>query len=166
MTAAPATGVAILLAEAERFLFREARLADEGRYDEWESLWTDDALYWVPAGNNDSAAADDRISIICDHRSRIALRVAQLKTGKRHSQDPRSNVARLISNVEILADDESVTRTGAAFLAVESRSRGITTWAGRVEHTLVRRGDRILMSRKVVRLVNADQPLPTLAFLI
>lgn len=48
MTAAPTTtdtGHAITLADAQQFLFREARLADQGAYDEWESLWTDEALY-------------------------------------------------------------------------------------------------------------------------
>src|SRR5205814_632090 len=33
-----------LLREVEQFLFREARLADEGDYDGWEALWTDDRL--------------------------------------------------------------------------------------------------------------------------
>jgi len=32
----------------EAFLYREARLMDEHAYDEWLSLWTADALYWVP----------------------------------------------------------------------------------------------------------------------
>jgi 3-phenylpropionate/cinnamic acid dioxygenase small subunit len=151
-------------AEVEQFLYTEARLADEGRYDEWESLWADDALYWVPAAG--STDPQQHISVIFDHRSRIALRVAQLKTGKRHSQDPRSNIAHLISNVEILAEDASGTHTSATFLVMESRSRGLTSWAGRVEHTLVRHDGRLLMSRKVVRLVNADRALPTMAFLI
>jgi Small subunit of phenylpropionate dioxygenase len=158
------TAPTISRTEVEEFLYREARLADEGRYDEWEALWTDDALYWVPSG--DTVDPHKQISVIYDHRSRIALRVAQLKTGKRHAQDPRSNVAHLLSNIEVLGEDGAGTHTTATFIAIESRSRGLTTWAGRVEHTLVRRDERILMSRKVVRLVNADQPLPTLAFLI
>ena len=33
----------------EAFLYKESRLADESRYDEWEALWEDDAVYWVPA---------------------------------------------------------------------------------------------------------------------
>ena len=36
-----------------QFLYREARLQDEHRFDEWEALWTDDALYWVPANGED-----------------------------------------------------------------------------------------------------------------
>ena len=34
----------------EAFIYREARLADEARYDEWEALWCDQANYWVPRG--------------------------------------------------------------------------------------------------------------------
>ncbi|WP_028923295.1 aromatic-ring-hydroxylating dioxygenase subunit beta [Pseudonocardia acaciae] len=152
--------------EAERFLHAEARLADGHRYDDWEALWTDDALYWVPAGPESAADPDRYISVIYDHRSRIALRVAQLKTGKRHSQDPASRVARLISNVEVTRDGERGTDTRATFIAMESRSRGLTTWAGTVEHTLTRVDGVIRMSRKVVMLVNRDQPIPTLSFLI
>jgi 3-phenylpropionate/cinnamic acid dioxygenase small subunit len=31
------------------FIYTEARLAAESRYAEWEALWDDDAVYWVPA---------------------------------------------------------------------------------------------------------------------
>ena len=31
-----------------QFLYREARLLDERRYDDWQSLWTDDGMYWMP----------------------------------------------------------------------------------------------------------------------
>ena len=44
--------VDISLSEAEQFVYREARLADSHDYDGWEALWTDDAVYWVPAGGN------------------------------------------------------------------------------------------------------------------
>ena len=47
--------VALTRTEVEDFLYREARLADENDYDGWEALWTDDAVYWVPA---DSAEID------------------------------------------------------------------------------------------------------------
>ena len=29
------------------FIYKEARLADESCYAEWEALWDDDAVYWV-----------------------------------------------------------------------------------------------------------------------
>ena len=29
------------------FIYKEARLADESCYAQWEALWDDDAVYWV-----------------------------------------------------------------------------------------------------------------------
>jgi len=160
------TRAAITLDEASAFLYREARLTDDHEYDAWESLWTPEALYWVPAGPKSYAEPDRNISIIYDNRSRIGLRIAQLKTGKRHSQDPVSGVAHIISNIEIETDDGSGVDTRATFLVVESRTRGQTLWGGSMRHHLVRDDNGIRMSRKVVLLVNRDQALPTLAFLI
>jgi 3-phenylpropionate/cinnamic acid dioxygenase small subunit len=151
------------LEEIRQFLYREARLADEGDYAGWEALWTDDAVYWVPAGDDDP---DRRMAIVYDNRSRIALRVRQLQSGKRHAQTPPSSVRRLIANVELLAEEGDELLVGANFLAVESRPRDVVTWAGRSEYRLRRDAGALRLVRKTVTLVNRDRPLPTLAFLI
>ena len=154
----------ISLEEIGQFLYREARLADEGDYDAWEALWTDDAVYWVPADGDDP---DRHMSIIYDNRSRIALRVKQLNTGKRHAQSPPSSVRRLISNVEVLAHDGGgEVLVGANFLAVESRPRGTVLWAGRSEYRLRREAGALRLVRKTVILVDRARALPTMAFLI
>src|SRR4051794_515038 len=120
-----------LLRAVEQFIYREARLADELRYDEWEALWTDDAVYWVPA-NGDDVDPGTQMSVVFDNRSRISTRIKQLQTGKRHSQNPPSRLRRLISNVELLGvDDDDDVLAGANFLIYESRERGVTLWAGR-----------------------------------
>lgn len=152
--------------EIEQFLFREARLADEGDYDGWESLWTDDGVYWIPA-NGDDIDPDRQMSIVYDNRSRIALRVRQLKHDKRHSQNPRSRLRRLLSNIEILAtDDGADVVVGANFLVYESRDRGTTIWGGRNEYRLRQVDGQWRMARKKVMLVDNDRPLSTLAFLV
>jgi benzoate/toluate 1,2-dioxygenase subunit beta len=55
---------------------------------------------------------------------------------------------------------------GANFLAIESRARGTHLWGGRTTYRLRRRGDDLLLAYKKVVLVDNDQPLPTLGFLI
>lgn len=153
------------LRAVEQFLCREARYADEHDYDAWEALWTDDARYWVPAGAAD-IDPEREVSVIYDNRSRIATRLNQLRTGKRHSQSPPSNLRRLLSNVEILGTEDGDTVVGANFLVVESRERGVELWAGRTTYRLrVVDGELRLAYKKVVLVNNAD-PLPTLAFLI
>jgi benzoate/toluate 1,2-dioxygenase subunit beta len=153
-------------AEVERFLYAEARLADESDYDGWEALWTDDAIYWVPAGRAD-ADPQREVSVIFDNRSRIATRLNQLRTGKRYAQSPASNLRRLISNVEILGHTgHGDTEVGANFLLLESRARGLQLWGGRTTYRLRRVDGALRLAYKKVVLVNLDEPLPTLGFLI
>jgi 3-phenylpropionate/cinnamic acid dioxygenase small subunit len=154
----------------EQFLYREARLADEGDYDAWEALWTEDALYWVPIGG-EGADPNQHMSVIYDNRNRISTRLKQLRTGKRYAQAPPSNVRRLLSNIEFLGGRENSDggvdlEVGANFLAIESRARGTHLWGGRATYRLRRRGDDLLLAYKKVVLVDNDQPLPTLGFLI
>lgn len=154
-----------LLREVKQFVYREARLADEHDYEAWEALWTDDAVYWVPAGGGDPDP-ERRMSIIYDNRARIATRVKQLMTGKRHSQAPPSRLRRLVANVELLGSEGDDVLAGANFLVVESRDRGTQVWAGRSEYRLRRGEDGLRMAAKKVTLVDSDRPLYTLSFLI
>jgi len=154
-------------AEIEPFLFREARLADENDYDGWEALWTEDALYWVPADDPD-ADPRDTVSVIYDNRRRITTRLNQLRTGKRYAQAPASSMRRLLSNMEILGTDGATgdTEVAANFLLLESRIRGVELWGGRTTYRLRRVDGALKLSYKKVVLVNHDRVLPTLGFLI
>jgi 3-phenylpropionate/cinnamic acid dioxygenase small subunit len=154
-----------LLREVEQFIYREARLQDEHEYDAWEALWADDGVYWIPA-NGDDIDPESQMSIIYDNRSRIALRIKQFHTGKRHSQTPRSRLRRVVSNVEILSSEGQELRVGANAMIFESNLRADTVWAARYEYLLRREDDTLRMARKKVILVNNDKALYTLSFLV
>jgi 3-phenylpropionate/cinnamic acid dioxygenase small subunit len=156
---------AALLAEVTKFIYREARFADDHDYDSWEALWTDDAIYWIPA-NGEGENPDEEMSIVYDNRSRISLRIRQLHTGKRHSQTPRSNLRRLVSNIEILGTEGEDIRVTCNALVFESNLRGETLWASRNEFLLRRQGDELKMALKKVILANNHTALYTLSFLI
>lgn len=153
------------LEDVTQFIYHEARLQDEHRYAEWESLWTDDGVYWVPA-NGDEIDPDQQMSIIYDNRSRIGLRVRQFYTGKRYSQMPASRLRRVIGNVELLSDEPQGTRVTANMLLYESHRRGQLVWAARNEYLLREVAGRWRMAFKKVVLVNNDTALPTMSFLI
>jgi 3-phenylpropionate/cinnamic acid dioxygenase small subunit len=154
-----------LLRRVERFIYREARLQDEHRYADWEALWADDAVYWVPA-NGDDIDPETQMSIIYDNRSRIGVRVRQLMTGKRYAQEPRSAIRHLVSNVEVMGREGAEVRAGCNVLVFESSLRGETIWAARTDYLLRDEGGGFRMARKKVALVNSDKPLYTLSFLI
>ncbi|BBW99650.1 ring-hydroxylating dioxygenase subunit beta [Mycolicibacterium moriokaense] len=156
--------------EVEQFLYREARYADESDYDAWEALWTDDALYWVPAGSAD-ADPNRQMSIIFDNRSRISTRLKQTRTGRRYAQAPPSNLRRLITNIEFLGGRPNPLggvdlEVGANFLVLESRARGNEIWGGRTTYRIRRENGELRLAYKKVVLVDNDKPIPTLGFLI
>lgn len=151
--------------QISQFIFREARLQDEHRFEEWESLWTDDAIYWVPA-NGDATDPEREMSIIYDNRSRIGLRIRQFFTGKRYSQLPQSRLRRILGNIEVLGQEANGTRVGANTLLYESHRRGQIVWAARTEYLLRQVDGQWRMAAKKVSLVNNDAALTTLAFLI
>lgn len=164
MNTAATTEIA-LLNEVGQFLYREARLQDTHAYDEWEALWTSDGVYWVPA-NGDDIDPETQMSIIYDNRSRIALRIKQFHTGKRHTQAPRSRLGRVLSNVEIIESSGDEIRVAANAMVFESNLRADTVWCTRNEYLLRREDGSLRMARKKVVLVNNDKALYTLSFLI
>jgi 3-phenylpropionate/cinnamic acid dioxygenase small subunit len=151
--------------QVTEFIYREARLQDTHAYDDWEALWTDDAVYWIPA-NGDEPDPEREMSIIYDNRSRIALRIKQLHTGKRHTQTPRSRLGRIVSNIEIARCEGDDIHASANAMVFESNLRGETIWATRNEYLLRKTDGELRMARKKVVLVNNDKPLYTLSFLI
>ncbi|HEX7007996.1 MAG TPA: aromatic-ring-hydroxylating dioxygenase subunit beta [Alphaproteobacteria bacterium] len=149
----------------ERFLYREARLMDEHRYAEWLALWADDACYWVPC-NDDDIDPMREVSIIYDDRERLEQRIERLMSGSVLAQDPKPRMRRVVSNIE-------VEDTGGAEVLVQSNfilgvARGETQqiWAGRTIHKLRRTGADFKIVHKKVMLINADQEMPLLQFLI
>lgn len=151
--------------DVESFLYFEARLADEARYSEWEALWDDDALYWVPMHPEDDPRK--KLSYVYDNRNRIKSRVAQLNTGNRHSQTPPSVMRRLLSNLEVVGTDEADgTETVAANFALFEYRFDQRVWAGRVIYKVRRTPEGLRLAGKTVHLISAGGPVNTLAFLI
>ncbi len=174
-----------VLAEISAFLYLEARLADESRYQEWLDLWTDDAHYWIPSGMpGEVYDRNRRISYVNDNRNRLNTRIRQLQTGIRWAQTPPSPMRRVVSNIELLERPqpdatEQEYLVGSNFVVHELSAQAtndMRLWAGRATHRLRRvnppdedPADTVRtwrMASKVVELVNASQPLPSLAFLL
>ena len=151
--------------KVETFLYLEARLMDENAYDEWLSLWTDDALYWVPSNRDDSDPARE-ISAIYDDRARMQGRIDRLKSGVAFAQDPKSRMRRLISNVEIQEGDNGDLIVSSNFMLVELRRSKQDVFAGRTIHRLRSKGDSFRISYKKVLLVNNDEVIDNLTFLV
>jgi len=151
--------------QVEQFLYYEADLMDEHRYDEWLALWTDDALYWVPTGR-DEIDPKREISLIYDDRTRLQVRIARLKSGFAHAQEPKSRMRRVVSNIVITETENGAILTQSNFLLAELRRGKQDMFAGRSIHRLRPYQGSFQLVFKKVLLVNNDESIDNLTFLI
>lgn len=159
-------------ADAEEFLYGEARLLDERRFDEWLKLFTDDGLYWVPI--NENSDPNKEPSILYDDALTREQRVHQLLHEPHYSQLPPSRTVRLISNVEVHPDngsDSCVIYCNVAIFELrpgDFRQSGLgqqRSIVGRCEYRLRHEGSWRISLKKVV-LIDRDLPIVHLPFIV
>lgn len=154
--------------EIERFLYHEARLIDEGKLDEWLALFTDDAYYWIPCNRADIDPTRD-VSIIYDNREHLEARVWRLQSGLAHTTDPPFLLRHLISNVELDGFHDGDLSVSSNFILVALRS--LPGWpqelfAGSYRHRLRRVDGAWRIAFKKVELLNNNQPILSLQFIV
>lgn len=145
-----------LHAPCEAFLYEEARLLDDGRFEDWLELFTRDCLYWIPStpGGGDPRK---EVSIAFDDRRRLEDRVYWLRTGYAYSQIPPSRTRRLITNVEVVrADRPDEVRVRSNFVIFEFRNGRARSLAGWYAHLLRREADRWRIVVKRVNLIDSE----------
>jgi len=98
--------------EIEKFVYREAELLDDWRLDEWLQLFSRDARYEIPATDCPEGKFGRDLMIISDTYPVLSGRVRRLSRPDAYAERPRSRTRRLISNVQILnQDDKEITAT-------------------------------------------------------
>jgi benzoate/toluate 1,2-dioxygenase beta subunit len=146
------------LDRCEQFLLHEARLLDDGKFDEWLALFTPEAWYWVPS-EPDQADPVETVSLIYDDRRLLETRVRRLASPRMYSQEPRSRTSRMIGNVSIEETGKGFATVRSKLIMIEYRREQQRLFGGTALHRLVQADGRIMIAWKRVDLVNCDAPL-------
>lgn len=145
---------------ARDLVAREALVLDEKDWDSWLDLYTEDAVFWVPAWRSETELTSDpdrELSLMyLDGRRFLAERVQRVRSGRSIASTPAPRTVHLVTGsiVDALGEDSVRVRSAWLTQVVDHRSGDVTHYAGRYEHTLVdsERGYRI--SRKTIAIVN------------
>ena len=155
----------LLTHELTQFLYAEAELLDERRYDEWLDLLSEDLRYWMPMRRNvryddttrEFTREGEDISWFDEGKDTLARRVRQIQTGIHWAEEPLSRVSHLVSNIRLAGPvsqvpDGSSVRVKCHFLVHRNRLETETDFiAGRREDTLRRVGGSFrISSRKII----------------
>ena len=124
----------LLKEEIEEFLYQEAELLDERRYEEWLSVLTEDIRYFMPMRRNVKFGELDReftregqdINWFDEGKDTLTRRVNQILTGIHWAEEPLSRICHLVSNVQVLqatpeATDPQEVRVKSRFLVYRNR---------------------------------------------
>lgn len=138
-----------LLQEVEQFLYMEAELLDAWRLEEWLALFAEECRYVVPSTDDPSGDPAQRLALIDDDRLRLESRVERLLSRRAAREFPHSRTRRLISNVQVVADDGSAVEALSSFFIVRFHRQQRHDFIGRYRHGLVRtdEGFRIVRRR-------------------
>jgi 3-phenylpropionate/cinnamic acid dioxygenase small subunit len=111
----------------EDLLYREAWLLDQDRLEEWLDLLSENIHYWAPVRADMNRGKEDfspplRLAFFDDNKDGLRLRVARIRTGAAHADEPPSRVRHLITNVQVMeAPDTETTKVTSNFLVFKSR---------------------------------------------
>lgn len=152
--------------ELEQFLYAEAALLDEHRFEAWLGLFTPDARYRVPVrtnhvtrGSRPELLESQEVSAHFDEDPRgLSLRVARLTSGVAWSEYPLSRTRRLVSNVQVrvlAAPGEVEVRS--SFLLYRSRQEHAVDLFAGLRQDVLRRADAPGTWRIAHRTVLLDQ---------
>jgi 3-phenylpropionate/cinnamic acid dioxygenase small subunit len=163
MTATPKTIEDYLLRlEIEDFLWEEADLLDEFRYEEWLDLLADDVSYWMPIRQNvpsremEDELTDEELepSWFTDDKETLKARVGQIRTHVHWADEPYSRISHVISNVRILGwSGPDEVRVKSRFIFYRNRHADEeSTFIGKRIDTLRRVGSGWKIARREIYL--------------
>ena len=147
----------------QAFLFHEARLLDERRFDEWLELYAPDAEYWVPYAW-EQQSPKDHVSLFYETVQLLRMRVERLSAAQSPLDTPQARVNHFLSNVTV--DDGAELTARAYLLFCEYRREEQRWFAGRSTWRLRPEGKSFRIAAKRVDLLNADQDSGHLRFAI
>jgi len=119
----------LLKQEIEDFLYHEAELLDERRFDEWIDLIADDIHYYMPMRRNvkygewerENTSDKTDINWFDEGKATLAGRVRQLNTGLHWAEEPMSRVCHMVSNVHIMEVQGDEVTVQSRFLIYRNR---------------------------------------------
>ena len=144
----------------EQFLYHEARLLDEQRWEEWNALYLEDAEYWVPAAPQQEDP-HNHVSLIYETGLLRAVRIKRYKHPNAFSLQPKPRSVHLVSNVILDGFDQAKReyRVNSRFIMLQYRREKQDVFAGCYNHILRMEGDELKIASKRVDLLNCDAPL-------
>ena len=150
--------------DVQQFLFHEAWLLDEHKFDEWLELFTDDTFYWMPGRINqmttdmaDSISKYGELALFEETKQTLQMRVARLHTGMAWAEQPPSRTRHLVTNVLVEAGAKpDEYKVQCCFLIYRTQlEHELDIWVGKRDDLLRKSGNSFKIASRTIILDQA-----------
>jgi len=112
--------------EVVAFLLKEAELLDEGRYQDWLQLLTEDVNYQMPVRVTPERGQGNgiihNIGYLNENRGSLEMRIRRMETAYAWAENPSSRTRHFVSNIRVEAGDhEDEVKVRSYLLLYRSR---------------------------------------------
>jgi 3-phenylpropionate/cinnamic acid dioxygenase small subunit len=149
------------------FIYREARLLDEKRFDTWYERFTDDARSWMPLtrGQPDGRT---HTSLFYEDKLLLKVRIERLRHPNAFSQQQPSFCQHVLQQpaLEPAGSSAGELHMRTPFLYVETQLDSQMLLAGIAYHHLTTMDGALRIRMKKIELLNCDAALPSIQLLI
>ena len=147
-----------LLVRVANFLTAEADHIDQREWQAWVDMYTEDAIFWMPAWRNEDEITNDPkrdLSLIYLTERGIQDRVFRFDSGDAYSATPLATTCHLVSNFRLMAvsDDSLSVRAKALVTSMDPRI-GTVIRSCHYDYTMNREGDSFRIKQKKVVLLD------------
>jgi 3-phenylpropionate/cinnamic acid dioxygenase small subunit len=153
----------LLRLDIEDFLWHEADILDEFRYEEWLDLLTDDVSYWMPIRRNVPSREMEReltvedgpnMSWFTEDKASLERRVSQIRTHVHWADEPYSRISHIVSNIRIVGwNGPDEVKVKCRFVFYRNRHQDEeSTFIGKRVDTLRRTSDGWKIARREIYL--------------
>ncbi|WP_339469889.1 MULTISPECIES: aromatic-ring-hydroxylating dioxygenase subunit beta [unclassified Pseudomonas] len=154
-----------LLQEVTAFIWQEGDMLDHGEYDSWLKMWTEKGTYIIPIDPKETDFENTLNYAYDDHHMR-ELRVQRLTGGESISTSPQPRTVRMQSRFRVLADDGVQVTVRCAQNIREFRKESLKFYSADLTYQLIRSEGGFRIQRKVVSLINSDDALAGIGYIL
>lgn len=149
--------------ELADFVYREARLIDEKRFEEWYELFTADARYWMPLTRG-QPEGEMHTSLFNEDKLLLKLRITRLRSPNAFSQQQPSFCQHVLQQPAVEVADAGASRfiLRTPFMYVETQLDRQLVLAGVAWHHLTSIDGSLRIDMKKIELLNCDAALPSI----
>ena len=144
--------------EVSALVLNEARLIDLKRWDEWLSLYTEDAVFWMPTWRDEASTNEDpefELNLMyLKVRAGLEDRIYRLDSGDSFASVPLDRTTHVIGGVLVTGGDTERIDAQASWIVHTYGYHGTTTRSGSYEYQLRRSAEGLRIARKKIIMID------------